>query len=63
MAPKQILSCSHIVSVVPHRVKAKAVYDTITKPVTPLVPATLLKTHPDWNLYLDEDAASLLMGI
>lgn len=63
MAPKQILSCSHIVSVVPHAVKAKAVYDTITKPVTPLVPATLLKTHPDWNLYLDEDAASLLMGI
>jgi len=61
MLPKQIMSCKVIVSVVPHAVKAKAVYDTITQPVNNMVPATLLKTHPDWNLFIDDEAASLLI--
>ena len=61
MLPKQIMSCKVIVSVVPHAVKAKAVYDTITQPVNNMVPATLMKTHPDWNLFIDDEAASLLI--
>ena len=61
MLPRQIMSCKVIVSVVPHAVKAKAVYDTITQPVNNMVPATLMKTHPDWNLFIDDEAAALLI--
>lgn len=61
MLPRQIMSCKTIVSVVPHAVKAKAVYDTITQKVNNMVPATLLKTHPEWYLFIDDEAASLLI--
>ena len=63
MCPKQIMACRHIVTAVPHRVKAEAIYNTITKPVTPDVPATLMKTHPDWNLFIDSDSAALLIPL
>ncbi|MCL2815584.1 MAG: 6-phosphogluconolactonase [Oscillospiraceae bacterium] len=60
MTPKQILKCSHIVSAVPYKVKAKAIRDTLSADkVTPMVPATILKTHPDWTLYLDPESASM----
>lgn len=58
MLPRQILSCRCIVSVVPHAVKAEAVKNTITRPVDPMIPATLLKTHENWHLFLDEDSAA-----
>lgn len=63
MCPKQILSCKHIVSSVPHAVKAEAVYNTITQSVNPMVPATLLKTHPDWHLFIDDASAARLFAI
>ena len=56
------MACKTIITVVPHSVKAEAIYLTITKPVTNMVPATLLKTHPDWHLYIDDDAAAKLFG-
>ena len=57
----QLFSCKSVVSVVPHKVKAKAVYDTLKSPeVTNLVPATKLREHADWYLYLDEESAALL---
>lgn len=62
MLPRQIMACEVIVSVVPHAVKAKAVYDTITRHVDNMVPATLMKTHPDWNLFIDDEAAAMLIG-
>lgn len=62
MCVKQILACRHIVTAVPHAVKAEAVYNTITRPVTPEVPATVLKMHGDWNLFLDDASAALLLG-
>ena len=59
MTTYQIMQCERIVSCVPHKVKAEAVSKTIhAKEVTNLVPATLLKTHPDFILYLDENSAS-----
>jgi len=61
--PRQIMACRHIVSSVPHAVKAEAVYNTITRPVDPMVPATLLKTHPDWNLFIDMNSASRLVAL
>lgn len=60
MCVKQIMSCRHIITAAPHAVKAEAIYNTITKPVTPEVPATLLKTHPDWKLFIDDASATLL---
>lgn len=58
MTVRQILSCRTIVTCAPHAVKARAIRNTLTQAVTPQVPATILKTHPDWNLYLDSASAS-----
>ncbi len=63
MCVRKIMKCNHIVSAVPHKVKAEAVFKTITAGVSPLVPATILKTHPDWSLFLDSESASLLMPL
>lgn len=57
MTVSQILKSRVIVSVVPHRVKAKAVADTLAREVNPMVPATVLKTHPEWYLFLDGESA------
>lgn len=62
MSVRQIMACKAIVSVVPHTVKAEAVRNTISQPVNNKVPATILKTHPDWNLFLDADSASGFVG-
>lgn len=57
----QILACRTIVSIVPHKVKAEAVRNTLESPeVTNLIPATALRNHERWYLYLDADSASLL---
>lgn len=57
MSCYQVLQCRTIVSVVPHDVKAEAVMKTLYAPsATRMIPATLLKCHPDWHLYLDEDS-------
>ncbi len=63
MLPRQIMACESIVSVVPHAVKAQAVYNTITRAVDPMVPATLLKKHDRWYLFLDSESASDLMHL
>ena len=60
MSVKQILKCKTIISCVPHAVKAKAVARTLNNPVSNLIPATILKTHADVTLYLDEASASQL---
>jgi len=58
MSVWQIMQCRKIISVVPHKVKADAVYKTFMNQVTPNVPATMLKTHNDWHLFLDKGSAS-----
>lgn len=58
MTPWQIMQCKEIISCVPYAVKASAVEKTLkTKGTTPLVPATLLKEHPNFILYVDADSA------
>lgn len=59
MTVRQMLKARCIVSVVPHAVKADAVQNTLSQPVNNQVPATILKTHPDWHLYLDADSAQV----
>lgn len=63
MTPYQIMQCRRIVSCVPYAVKAEAVEKTLrAKEVTNLVPATLLKTHPDFILYLDRESAANILS-
>ena len=57
---REILKSTAIISAVPFLQKAKAVYNTLTQEITPRVPATILKTHPNWTLYLDNDSAAML---
>ncbi len=64
MTAYQIMQCEHIVSCVPYAVKADAIEKTLrAKEVTNLIPATLLKTHPDFILYLDRDSASRMVAL
>ncbi len=55
-----IMSCKVIISSVPHKAKATAIKDTLTKELTPMVPATILKQHKNWNLFIDKNSASEL---
>lgn len=63
MCVQQIMSCRHIISAVPHTVKADAIQRTVTEPVSPNIPATILKTHPDWKLFLDTQSAAKLLSL
>ncbi|MCI5547873.1 MAG: glucosamine-6-phosphate deaminase [Clostridiales bacterium] len=58
MTVRQIMRCETIISCVPYAVKAEAVYKTLTSPLTPSVPATMLKQHARFSLYLDRDSAA-----
>ena len=60
MTVHRIMMCRSVISVVPHEVKARAVAATLSTPVCPEVPATMLKMHPDWTLFLDKNSASLI---
>ena len=58
MTPYQIMQCRHIISCVPYAVKACAVEKTLkTNETTPIVPATLLKEHENFTLYIDAESA------
>ena len=59
MTVPQILKSRTIITIVPGIRKSDAIQKTLSaETVTNLVPATILKTHPDWNLFLDGDSAS-----
>ncbi len=63
MSVQQILKARRILVVVPDLRKAEAVRGTVEGPVTPLVPASILQTHPAATLYLDRGSASLLTSL
>ena len=58
MSVKQILKSKHIISVVPNQAKAAAIANTISKEVDRNYPATILKTHANWQLFLDKNSSS-----
>lgn len=59
----QIMQCERIVSCVPYAVKAEAVEKTVkATQTTNIVPATLLKEHKDFILYVDKDSAKGIMA-
>jgi glucosamine-6-phosphate deaminase len=58
MSIRQMLSARELVVIVPDERKAAAVKATLESPVDPNVPASILRTHDNVTLYLDEGAAS-----
>ena len=60
MTVYQIMLSDMIISCVPGKRKAAAVRDTLSAPsTTNLIPATMLKEHKNWHLFLDQESASL----
>lgn len=57
MTPYRIMQSKTIVSAVPHAVKANAIKLMMENDTTNMVPATLLKTHPDMYLFVDANSA------
>jgi glucosamine-6-phosphate deaminase len=62
MSIQQMLKAREMIVVVPDARKATAVRDALEGDVTPAVPASILRKHPNVTVYLDEAAASLLSG-
>ena len=60
MSPRQILKAREIIAVVPDQRKAKAVKACLEGEIRPMVPASILRRHPNTTLYLDDDSSSLL---
>ena len=60
MTIPQMLSAHELLVIVPDRRKAAAVQAALTGPVSPMVPASILQTHPNVTVFLDRDAASAL---
>jgi glucosamine-6-phosphate deaminase len=60
MSVHQILQAREIIAVVPDARKARAVKLCIEGEITPLAPASVLRTHPGATIYLDTDSAGLL---
>lgn len=55
-----LISGNHLSVTVPGKRKAKAVKDTLYGEISTNCPASILRTHPNSILYLDNDSASLL---
>ncbi|MGI5899893.1 MAG: glucosamine-6-phosphate deaminase [Christensenellales bacterium] len=63
MTVYQIMLSRNIISVVGGARKAEAVRDTLAaEETTQMIPATMLREHPNWLLYVDEESAALRKG-
>lgn len=60
MSVRRILQAREIIAVVPDARKANAVKLCAEGEITPMAPASILRTHPGVTLYLDRESASLL---
>jgi glucosamine-6-phosphate deaminase len=60
MSIRQILRARKVFCIAPERRKADAVRRCLEEDVSPLCPASILRRHPDVEIYLDDESASLL---
>ena len=60
MTVRQILKSKEIVCVVPDARKAQAVAKCLQGEISPMAPASILRTHPNAIIYLDRDSSALL---
>lgn len=54
-----LLSARTVLAIVPEQRKAAIVRRTLSEPINPMCPATILRQHPHAFLYLDAESASL----
>lgn len=60
MSVRQILKAREILCVVPDARKAQAVKSCLEGEVSPLAPASILRTHPNTTVFLDKPSSALL---
>jgi glucosamine-6-phosphate deaminase len=60
MSVRQILKANEIVAVVPDSRKAQAIKACFEGEISPLAPASILRTHGNATIYLDQHSARLL---
>ena len=60
MSVRQILNSKEIIAVVPDARKAQAVKACFEGPISPMAPASILRTHAHATVYLDRQSAALL---
>lgn len=60
MTVKQVLKANVIIAMVPDARKAAAVSTCLQGEISPAAPASILRTHPNTTIYLDQHSASLL---
>jgi glucosamine-6-phosphate deaminase len=60
MSVRQILKAKEIIAVLPDARKAQAEKSCVEGEITPLAPASILHTHPNTTVYLDQNSAALL---
>lgn len=60
MSVRQILKAKEVLAVVPELRKAQAVKACFEGKISPMAPASILRTHTNTNVYLDKESASLL---
>jgi len=60
MGPKSLMKVKHLVIIVNGAHKAEILKQVLNSPITPELPATVLKLHPNCTLIADADAAALL---
>jgi glucosamine-6-phosphate deaminase len=60
MTVRQILKAKEIICVVPDARKAQAVAKCLGSEISPMVPASILRSHDRAVIYLDKDSAALL---
>src|SRR5271169_5654005 len=60
MSVRQILKAKEILAVVPDTRKAEAVKACFEGEISPMAPASILRTHANATIYLDKNSAALL---
>jgi glucosamine-6-phosphate deaminase len=60
MSVRQIMCSKEIIVAVPDSRKARAVKVCIEGEISPMMPASILRNHPNATIYLDTDSAALL---
>jgi glucosamine-6-phosphate deaminase len=60
MSIRQILAAHEIICVVPDARKAQAVHACFDEKISPMAPASILRTHANTTVYLDKDSAAQL---
>jgi len=60
MSVRQILKSKEIICIAPDTRKARAIQACFEGEISPLAPASILRTHPNATIYLDQNSAGLL---